>query len=49
MLAEAREAAQRSAREKDVEVEWERIWQIEPILFDDHPIELAESSCGYRT
>src|SRR6187431_3652142 len=34
MLAEAKEASERFAHEEDVEVEWERIWSIEPILFD---------------
>ena len=28
----------------DVEVEWERLWQIEPILFDPELIELADES-----
>ena len=44
MLAMAREAAERFAREEDIEVEWERIWNIEPILFDDALIELADES-----
>src|SRR5437899_595360 len=35
MLAEAKEASERFAREEDVEVSWERIWGIEPILFDE--------------
>jgi hydantoinase/carbamoylase family amidase len=30
----AREASERFAQEEDLEVEWERIWQIEPILFE---------------
>ena len=30
----AREASERFAQEEDIEVEWERIWQIEPILFE---------------
>jgi N-carbamoyl-L-amino-acid hydrolase len=30
----AREASDRFAQEEDLEVEWERIWQIEPILFE---------------
>ncbi len=42
MLAEAQEASERFAREEDVEVEWERIWQIDPILFDPALIELAD-------
>src|SRR5688572_7834389 len=29
----AREASERFAEEENIEVEWERIWQIEPILF----------------
>jgi hydantoinase/carbamoylase family amidase len=40
----AREAAARFAAEENIDVEWERIWQIEPILFDDALIELAEES-----
>jgi hydantoinase/carbamoylase family amidase len=44
MLSEAREAAGRFAREEDVEVDWERIWAIEPILFDDGLIEVADES-----
>ena len=30
----AREASERFAQEEKIEVEWERIWQIEPILFE---------------
>jgi hydantoinase/carbamoylase family amidase len=44
MLAEAKEAGERFAREEDVEVEWERVWAIGPILFDDELIELANAS-----
>jgi N-carbamoyl-L-amino-acid hydrolase len=40
----ARAASERFAREEDVEVEWERIWSIEPIPFDDRLIELADES-----
>jgi N-carbamoyl-L-amino-acid hydrolase len=35
MLAETREASEQFAREERVEVAWERIWGIEPILFDE--------------
>src|SRR6266513_5753496 len=42
MLAEAKEASERFAAEEDVEVEWERIWGIEPILFDEGLVELAD-------
>jgi beta-ureidopropionase / N-carbamoyl-L-amino-acid hydrolase len=44
MLAEAKRASERFAREEDVEVEWERVWQIEPILFDEGLIELADEA-----
>jgi hydantoinase/carbamoylase family amidase len=44
LLELAQEAGERFAREEDVEVEWERIWSIEPIPFDDRLIELADES-----
>jgi N-carbamoyl-L-amino-acid hydrolase len=44
MLEEAKAAAKRFAHEEDIEVAWERIWNIEPILFDDALIELADES-----
>jgi hydantoinase/carbamoylase family amidase len=44
MLAEAKEASQRFADEEDVEVDWERIWSIEPILFHEELIDLADES-----
>jgi hydantoinase/carbamoylase family amidase len=44
MLREAKEASEAIARDEDVEVEWERIWNIEPILFDEALIELADES-----
>jgi hydantoinase/carbamoylase family amidase len=44
MLAEAREASERFAAEEDLEVEWERLWSIEPILFDPELIELADEA-----
>jgi N-carbamoyl-L-amino-acid hydrolase len=44
MLADAKTASERIAGEEDVEVVWDRIWQIEPILFDDGLIELADES-----
>jgi N-carbamoyl-L-amino-acid hydrolase len=44
MLAEAKEVSERFAQEEDVEVEWERIWSIEPILFDPELIELADEA-----
>jgi allantoate deiminase len=44
MLAQAKEASERVAEEEGCEVEWERLWQIEPILFDEGLIELAEEA-----
>jgi N-carbamoyl-L-amino-acid hydrolase len=44
MLAALKEAADRFAAEENVEVEWERIWQIEPILFDDTLIGFADEA-----
>jgi N-carbamoyl-L-amino-acid hydrolase len=44
MLDEAKQASKRFALEEDVEVEWERVWNIEPILFDKQLIELADES-----
>ena len=35
MLEQAKEASMRFAAEEQIEVKWERIWSIEPILFDD--------------
>ena len=44
MLDEAKQASERIAEEEDLDVEWERIWNIEPILFDPALIELAGES-----
>jgi hydantoinase/carbamoylase family amidase len=44
MLAEAKRAAETFAGEEQVEVFWERIWSIEPILFDDGLIALADEA-----
>jgi N-carbamoyl-L-amino-acid hydrolase len=44
MLGMAREAADRFAAEEHIEVEWERIWNIEPILFDDTLIRFADEA-----
>jgi len=44
LLALAREASERFAAEEDVEVGWERIWSIEPILFDDTLIGFADDA-----
>jgi len=44
LLRLAKAASERFAQEEDIEVEWERIWSIEPILFDAELIELADES-----
>jgi len=44
MLSNAEAASHKFADEENIEVEWERIWNIEPILFDDALIELADES-----
>jgi N-carbamoyl-L-amino-acid hydrolase len=44
LLTLAKEASERFAQEENVDVAWERIWNIEPILFDAALIELADES-----
>jgi N-carbamoyl-L-amino-acid hydrolase len=44
MLDEAKRASEDYASEEEIEVEWQRIWNIEPILFDDALIELADEA-----
>jgi N-carbamoyl-L-amino-acid hydrolase len=44
MLQEAKEASERFAKEGNVTVSWERIWQIEPILFDNELIAFADAA-----
>ncbi len=44
MLAEAKEASERFAAEENVEVVWERIWSIEPILFDPELVDMCDAS-----
>ena len=44
MLAEAKEAAERFAAEENIELAWSRIWNIEPILFDETLIGFAEEA-----
>jgi N-carbamoyl-L-amino-acid hydrolase len=50
MLAEAREASERFAREGNVRVTWERMWRIPPRPFDEALVELCDASiretCG---
>jgi N-carbamoyl-L-amino-acid hydrolase len=44
MLDGAKAASERFAQEEDLELAWAHIWNIEPILFDDALIELADES-----
>ncbi len=50
MLAEAKAASERFASESNVTVEWERLWQIEPVLFDRKLIDFCDAAimenCG---
>ncbi len=50
MLQDAKDAAARFAAEEGCEVRWERIWQIAPIPFDAHLLDLADAAiltvCG---
>ncbi len=41
----AQEASERFAAEENLEVAWERIWNIEPILFDPALIDLCDDAC----
>jgi beta-ureidopropionase / N-carbamoyl-L-amino-acid hydrolase len=49
MLDEAKRASEQIARDEDIEVEWQRVWNIEPILFDAGLIELADESIREMT
>jgi beta-ureidopropionase / N-carbamoyl-L-amino-acid hydrolase len=44
MLSNAEAASRRFADEENIDLDWERIWNIEPILFDEELIELADES-----
>ena len=44
MLDEAKRASQRFAAEEDIDVAWEKIWSIEPILFDETLVALADEA-----
>jgi N-carbamoyl-L-amino-acid hydrolase len=50
MLAEAKAASEKFAKEGKVKISWERLWQIEPVLFDKNLIQLCADSisetCG---
>jgi N-carbamoyl-L-amino-acid hydrolase len=44
MLDDAKSRSEQYAREEDIEVEFERIWNIEPILFDEELIGFADEA-----
>ncbi|HEY2938116.1 MAG TPA: Zn-dependent hydrolase [Gaiellaceae bacterium] len=44
MVEAAQEASKRFATEENIDVDWERIWSIEPILFDETLIGLADEA-----
>jgi hydantoinase/carbamoylase family amidase len=44
MLQDAKGASERFAGEEDVAVSWDRIWNIQPILFDPQLIDLCEEA-----
>jgi hydantoinase/carbamoylase family amidase len=44
MLKDATERSRQFAEEEDLEVEFERIWNIEPILFDEQLVEFADEA-----
>ncbi|MBZ0288837.1 MAG: hydantoinase/carbamoylase family amidase, partial [Anaerolineae bacterium] len=50
MLRQAKEASERFAAEEKVSVEWNRLWQIHPILFEPELVEMADEAiretCG---
>ena len=50
MLNDAKAAAEKFAAEGNVKVAWERLWQIEPVLFNNDLIQLCDESiretCG---
>jgi beta-ureidopropionase / N-carbamoyl-L-amino-acid hydrolase len=44
MLAEVRAEADRIAAEEDVQIDFERVWSIEPVAFDPELVEAAEAA-----
>jgi hydantoinase/carbamoylase family amidase len=44
LLEQAKEASERFAAEESIDVEWERIWSIQPILFDDTLLGFCEEA-----
>jgi N-carbamoyl-L-amino-acid hydrolase len=46
MLSEAKEVSERFAKEGNVSVSWERLWQIEPVLFNDDLLRFCDEAIG---
>jgi N-carbamoyl-L-amino-acid hydrolase len=46
MLREAKDTSERFAQEGNVQVSWERLWQIEPVLFNRDLIDLCDEAIG---
>jgi N-carbamoyl-L-amino-acid hydrolase len=44
MLQEAKDASERFAKEEKISVEWSKLWQIHPILFNAELIELCDEA-----
>jgi hydantoinase/carbamoylase family amidase len=44
MLSNAEAASRKFANEENIEVEWQKIWSIEPIPFDERLLELADEA-----
>ncbi|HEX7003556.1 MAG TPA: hydantoinase/carbamoylase family amidase [Trueperaceae bacterium] len=44
MLSDAKEASERFAREADVTVKWERLWQIDPVLFNEELLRMCDEA-----
>ncbi len=45
LLQQARDASERFASEERLDVAWERLWNIEPILFDETLIGFCDDAC----
>lgn len=46
MLQEAKDASQKFAQEGNIKVSWDRLWQIEPVLFNNELIALCDEAIG---
>jgi N-carbamoyl-L-amino-acid hydrolase len=46
MLQEARDASEKFASEGNIKVSWDRLWQIEPVLFNNELIAMCDEAIG---